>query len=168
MHRLLVLVLALLAASASAPEASAQFSAAPSGPTVRTADVVTWRVRTDRAAPGASARLVFDAQIAPGWRLYAMGSPVGIPLTLALDPLPRGLAAGRVAQSETRKRFDPAFDADYTYFAEAARIVQQVRVAPGAAAGSHQVTGAVRYAVCDDRVCLPPTRTAFRVALVVE
>ncbi len=165
MHRPLAFALVLLAAAASAPAASAQPLSAPS---VRTADVVTWRVRADRATRGTSARLVLDAQIAPGWRLYALDSPVGIPLTLTLDPLPAGLAAGRVAQSETRKRYDPAFDADYTYFAGAARVVQQVGVAPGAAPGSHQVTGAVRYAVCDDRVCLPPTRTAFRVAVVVE
>ena len=166
MHRLPALALVLLAVAASAPAGSAQ--TVQMGPAVRTADVVTWRVRADRATPGASARLVLDAQIAPGWRLYAMGSPVGIPLTLTLDPLPAGLAAGRVAQSETRERFDPAFDADYTYFAGTARVVQQVRVAPSAAAGSHSVTGTVRYAVCDDRVCLPPTRTAFRVAVVVE
>ena len=151
--------LALLAALLALPAAAQP---------MRTADVVTWRVRADRAAPGASARLVLDAQIAPGWRLYAMGSPVGIPLTLTLDPLPPGVTRGRVAQSETRRAFDPAFDADYTYFAETARVVQRVRVAAGAARGTREVTGSVRYAVCDDRVCLPPTQTSFRVPLTVE
>ena len=153
--RLLTLLLALLAGSASAQ-------------VVRTADVVTWRVRADRVGPGESARVVLDAQIAPGWRLYALGSPVGIPLTVSLDPLPAGVSAGRLAQSTPREGYDPAFESDYPYFAGAARVVQRVAVAPGAAPGAREVTGAVRYAVCDDRVCLPPARTAFRVSVVVE
>ena len=138
--------LALLAALLALPVAAQP---------MRTADVVTWRVRADRAAPGASARLVLDAEIAPGWRLYAMGSPVGIPITLTLDPLPAGVTPSRLAQSTPREGYDPAFDSDYTYFAESARVVQRVRVASGVARGAREVTGSVRYAVCNDRVCLP-------------
>ena len=155
MRPLLVCLVALVALPAAAQQ-------------VRAADVVTWRVRADRAAPGASARLVLDAQIADGWRLYAMGSPVGIPLTLTLDPLPEGLAAGRSGQSATRTGYDPGFESDYPYFAGTARVVQQVRVAAGARAGAREVSGSVRYAVCNDEVCLPPTQTAFRVPLVVR
>lgn len=151
----LTLLLALLALPAAAQ-------------IVRTADVITWTVRADRVAPGATARVVFDAEIAPGWRLYALGSPVGVPLSVTLGTLPAGVAAGPLAQSPPRRGFDEAFGSDYTYFAGAARVVQRVRVAAGAATGSREITGSVRYAVCDDRVCLPPTRTAFRVALVVE
>ena len=153
------LILPLLAALLALPAA-----AQPMG----TADVVTWRVRADRAAPGASARLVLDAQIADGWQLYAVGSPVGIPLEVTLGPLPAGVTAGRVAQSTPRTGYDPAFERDYAYHTEAARVVQRVRVAPGTPAGTRQVTGSVRYAVCNDEVCLPPAQTRFRVPLVVE
>lgn len=154
MKRLLPLLLLLAALPASAQ--------------LRTADVVTWRVRADRAAPGETARLVLDAEIQPGWRLYAMRSPVGIPLTLTIDDLPAGLSLGGLQQSAPRQGFDEAFQSDYTYFSERARVIQSVRVADRTEVGRLDVTGTVRYAVCDDSVCLPPTRTTFRVPLVIE
>ncbi len=143
-------------------------TALPASAQLRTSDVVSWRVRADRAAPGATARLVLDAEIQPGWRLYAMRSPVGIPLTLALDGLPPGLSRGSLQQSAPTEGFDEAFQSDYTYFTQRARVVQLLRVEAGAEAGEREVTGALRYAVCDDSVCLPPTRTTFRVPLAVE
>lgn len=160
MSRVLFLA-ALLAVSADwlAPAVAAQ---------VTTADLVTWRARAERATPGADARVVLDAAVAPGWRLYALGSPVGIPLTVSLDPLPAGVTAGPLRQSEPQQGYDPAFELDYPYFVESGRVVQTLRVARGTASGRREVSGSIRYAVCDDSVCLPPTRTAFQVPLVVE
>lgn len=154
MHRLLILALALVALPAVAQP--------------RAADLVEWRVRADRAGPGAEARVVLDATIAPGWRLYALGSPVGIPLTLSFDGLPPGVRAGRLAQAGAREGYDAVFEAAYPYFAETGRVVQRLHVGEGVAAGTTVLEGAVRFAVCDDQICLPPTRTAFRVPLVVE
>ena len=154
MRRLLPLLLVLAALPASAQ--------------LRTTDVVSWRVRADRAAPGETARLVLDAEIQPGWRLYAMRSPVGIPLELTVDDLPAGLTLGGLRQSTPREGFDEAFQSDYTYFSERARVIQSLRVHDRTEAGEREVTGTLRYAVCDDSVCLPPTRTTFRVPLVIE
>lgn len=155
MPRLVLLVVLLAAAAAEAQP-------------VRTADVVTWRVRAERAAPGDDARLVFDATIAPGWRLYALDSPVGRPFRLDLDPLPAHVAAGPLRQSAPREGYDEAFASDYTYFAGRARFVQALRVADAARPGVQEVTGTAHYAVCDDSMCLPPAQTPFRVPLVVE
>lgn len=155
MRRLLLLLLPLLAFPAAAQ-------------TVRTADVVDWRVRAERAAPGAEARVVLDATIQPGWRLYALGSPVGIPLEVGLEALPAGVVAGPLRQAEPLEGYDEAFASRYPYFAESGRVVQTLRVGASAARGTHEVTGAVRFAVCDDRICLPPARVPFRVPLVVE
>ena len=143
-------------------------AAFPAAAQVRTADVVDWRVRADRAAPGAAARVVLDVTIEPGWRLYALGSPVGIPLAVSFDALPAGVRAGRLAQAPPREGYDAAFESAYPYFAETGRVVQTLHIGADAAPGTHAVSGAVRYAVCDDQICLPPTETAFRVPLVVE
>ena len=134
----------------------------------RTSDIVSWRVRADRAQAGGEARVVLDAPIRPGWRLYALGSPVGIPLTVTLDPLPPRVRAARLVQTTPVEGYDQAFERAYPYFAETGRVVQVLAVGEDAEAGSREVSGAVRYAVCDDRICLPPTETAFRVPLVVE
>ncbi len=141
---------------------------ADAGTAQQTSDIVSWRVRADRVEAGGQARIVFDATVEPGWRLYAVGSPVGIPLAVTLGPLPSHVRAGRVGQSPPREGVDPAFGQTYPYFAETGRVVQRLSVGRRAATGAHEVTGSVRYAVCDDRICLPPAETAFRVPLVVE
>ncbi|MEM0964207.1 MAG: protein-disulfide reductase DsbD domain-containing protein [Bacteroidota bacterium] len=162
MRRLVVAVALLLSASAEAQ------SLLPGAAPPRAADLVEWRVRAERAAPGAEARVILDAQIAEGWRLYAADSPIGIPFVLTLDALPDGVAAQTLRQGTPQTRFDPVFEEDYTYFAGRARFVQPLRLGAGVAAGTHEVTGAVRYALCDDSICLSPARSTFRVALVVE
>lgn len=135
---------------------------------LRPADVVSWRVRAERAAPGGEARIVLDAEIAPGWRLYAADSPVGRPFAVELDALPGGVRPLALRQAPPREAYDAAFERDYTYFSGRARFVQPLRVGRGVRAGEHRVSGALRYAVCDDTVCLPPDRLPFRVPLVVE
>lgn len=153
------LALVLLAALACFPAASAQ--------AVRSADVVTWQVRADGAARGGDARIVFDAEIADGWRLYALDSPVGRPLEVVLGPLPSGLAAGPLRQSKPQTGYDLGFERDYTYFAGSARVAQTVRVSAAAPAGRHAVEGVLAFAVCDNSVCLSPARVPFRVPVVV-
>ncbi|WP_412067946.1 protein-disulfide reductase DsbD domain-containing protein [Rubrivirga sp. IMCC43871] len=155
MPRLLFLLAALVAVPA--------FAQAP-----RTDEVVSWRARAETATPGGQARVVLDATIAPGWRLYALGSTVGIPLVVSLDALPAGVRAVRLAQSEPREGYDLAFEAAYPYFAESARVVQVLGVGRSVRPGRREVSGAVRFAVCDDRICLPPASVPFRVPLVIE
>lgn len=164
MRPLLLLLLAALAAPALAQPVPTGGARAA----VRTADVVDWRVQGDRVRPGGEARVVLTATIAPGWRLYALDSPVGRPFRLALDRLPVGVAAGALRQSAPEEGFDEGFGEEYTYFAGEARFVQPLRVGNAAAPGARTVTGTAHYAVCDDRVCLPPARTSFRVSVVVE
>ena len=159
----LALCLALLLALAAAAEAQT-----PSGGAVRTEDVVEWSVGVRHAGRGGEARVVLDARIAPGWRLYAADSPVGRPLAVTVDALPAGVEAAPLRQGAPRVGYDEAFGSDYTYFAERGRVVQPLRVGAGAAPGRYEVRGAVAYAVCDDSICLPPARASFRVPLVVQ
>lgn len=155
-----VLVLFLLALVTWPSEAFAQ--------RIRTSDMVTWRVRAETAAPGESARIFLDAEIADGWRLYAFESPVGRPLVVSLDPLPSGLVAGALQQSKPSTGYDAGFEMEYPYFASSARVAQTIRVGAATPAGQHTVRGTVSFAVCDDSICLPPARVPFRVPLVVK
>ena len=160
--RFALAALALLAVSA--PPAAAQSP----GRAVRAQDLVDWRVRVQQAERGGEARVVLDAEIAPGWRLYALDSPVGRPLAVTTEPLPAGVEALAPRQSAPRTAYDAAFESDYTYFAGTGRVVLPLRVGRSAERGQHEVRGAVAYAVCDDSICLPPARSAFRVPLRVE
>ena len=152
---------------ATAPPASAQSLGGPGG-AVRAQDLVDWRVRVQQAERGGEAQVVLDAEIAPGWRLYAVDSPVGRPLSVTTDALPAGVEALALRQAAPRTAYDAAFESDYTYFAGTGRVVLPLRLGRSAARGRHEVRGAVAYAVCDDSICLPPARAAFRIPLRVE
>ena len=138
------------------------------GESVRTEDVVAWSVGIRHAERGGEARVVFDAEIAPGWRLYAVDSPVGRPVSVALTALPVGVEAAALQQATPRKAYDEAFQSDYTYFAGRGRVVQPLRLTAAAVPGRYEVRGVVHYAVCDDSICLPPARSSFRVPLDVR
>ena len=154
--RPLVLFVALCASSA--------WAQAP----MRTSDLVAWTVATEAASRGGVGRVVLRATIAPGWRLYALGSPVGRPMTLDVETLPPGVEASAVQQAEPRQGFDEAFGQTYPYFAGTAEVSAPLRVARGARRGRHVVAGRVSYAICDDSICLPPVTTPFRTTLVVR
>lgn len=169
--RTLLTILLLLSA---APVAHAQF-----GFDTVPEEVVTWSAAirppasagalTDTFARGERAFVALTAEILDGWRLYALGSPGGLPLTFALDPLPEGLSAsGSPGQSPTATAHDPVLEEDYTYHAGRGRVWQALRIAPDAPRGPAEVTGRVRYAACNDEVCLPPREVPFRVRLVVR
>ncbi|HEX8298649.1 MAG TPA: protein-disulfide reductase DsbD domain-containing protein [Rubricoccaceae bacterium] len=149
----------LTAVIAAAPASEAQ---------QRPEDVVSWTARAEGGTRGTDARLVFTAALAPGWKMYALDSAVGRPLTVAVDALPRGVAPGTPRQRGAVRGHDPAFGAEASTFAGTARVEQPLRVDRRAARGRHAVTGVVRYAVCDAQICLPPAAASFRVTLRVR
>lgn len=150
----------------SAPASAQMFGDA--GAPVTAKDVVTWRVAAEHGQPGGEASVVLRAEIADGWHLYAVGSPVGRPLEVELLDAPAGVAGSALRQSAPHEGTDPGLGVPYLYFSEEARIELPLRIGRGVARGRHRVRGAVRYAVCDDSVCLPPTESTFRVPLVVR
>lgn len=134
----------------------------------RAADLVAWTVAPAVASRGGTARVVFRATIASGWRLYALGSPVGRPLSLAAETLPAGVEALPALQARPQQGYDEAFEQAYPYFSETAEVALPLRVASRAARGRHVVAGTVRYALCDDSICLPPASVSFRTTLTVR
>ena len=113
--------------------------------------------------------ITLSADIVEGWRVYAINSPGGRPLTLELDALPNGIVRyGAPGETATQMAHDPGLDAAYAYHDGSARVWQGLQVQKSAEAGEHVVTGAIRYAACNDEMCLPvkvvPFRTRFAVS----
>ena len=98
-----------------------------------------------------------------------MGSTVGRPLAVEVDRLPRGFALVGAPEQTGRTYVgrDEVLEADYPYFAGRAGVVAHVRAGRGARPGRHVVRGTVRYAACDDRVCLPPRTVPFEAPLTL-
>lgn len=141
--------------------------------------VVTW---TASARPPSSAALMtnifgegdrvyitLSADIVDGWRVYAMDSPAGRPLTFELGALPEGVEIyGEPGRSEVEEAYDRGLEATYTYHAHQARIWQGLRINAGAQYGERVVNGTVHYAACNDELCLPVRDVPFSARFVVD
>ena len=134
-------------------------------------DYVTW---TTVASPssvkaGESFEVVVDATIAQGWKMYAMDSPPpSFAVAFEWDVSAEGLTfADGIRQSRPKEAHDPWFDATVRYFTGEARFASPLQVLEEASSGDRVVTGTVRFMICNDRLCLPPTPADLRATVRV-
>ena len=152
------LLIALIALSGTPTVQGQGFSGA--------ADIVDWTVEAQpqQIAPGDSARLVFVGEIDDGWKMYALDDTLSpsIPLQIAFDSLGSGFGADVAFQQTGRAEgFDPNFDTDVRYFEEQAYVEAFLPTSASAEAGTYELSGTLRFMVCDAKQCLPPTRVPF-------
>lgn len=155
--------LILLGLLTSVP-AAAQFA----GTEATTAlDVVTWSYEAEPEViqAGDSTRILFEARLAPGWRMYAPGSPrptraVSIAFGALREPI---LATGPLGHSGSSTGYDPNFDMEVVYFESVARLWSDVVTRESTPSGASEIGGTIEFMVCNDRMCFPPTTTAFSV-----
>jgi thiol:disulfide interchange protein DsbD len=134
------------------------------------ANPASWMATAEpkRAEPGDVVLVTLAAEIGAGWRMYAMDSPVGKPLGVSYEEPPGFVATGPVTQPEPKQGYDQTLDRDYTYFSDRTTLTRAFRVTEEARSGSAAIAGAVTFMVCNDEICLPPTREPFRVAIDVQ
>lgn len=165
-----LLVLLLAPAVVLAQPASISLGGGPSERRVP-AEVVTWSARAVpvQGRPG-TFRLDISGSILEGWRVYGMNTTtVGRPLSVEVTSLPRGfeVVSAPVESARTYVGRDEVFDVDYPYFAGRAAVTAHIRAGRRAAPGRHLIRGNVRFAACDDRVCLPPRTVPFEAELTL-
>ena len=141
-------------------------------------DHVTWTTRVDPAevVQGQSARLVFQGDIGEGtpedgpWKMYALGSPSpSRAVSVTLDDLPAGLAQqGEWQQTGAKEGYDPNFKKDVIYFEKQALFWAELAVAADAEIGTRTVRGEINFMICNNKLCLPPTRVSFETAVDVK
>lgn len=113
-------------------------------------------------SPGQVFTAVLHADVSPGWHLYSMtrypeGALAPQPTTIAVTDNPVFAGAGEVRQPAPEVSFDENFEIDTEYFEGRVDFEIPVRVADGAAEGTHPLPVRVRFMACNDRLCLPPT-----------
>ena len=145
--------------------ASAQVSRPDAPP--RADDLVKWTARIVAGDEPGEARYEWTATVAEGWNLYGARSQAGIPLTVTLGRLPEGVTArGRLRETPTENGTDPALGLPYAYHTGSARVSQGLRVTRRAS-GRHRISSRIRFAVCNDSVCLAPTTAELSATLRV-
>jgi thiol:disulfide interchange protein len=130
-------------------------------------DPVQWKAEAPAAAaPGSTVLIKLIATIEPGWHLYSMTTPKpSIPTTLALAEN-AVFASADPFQLKPPLKVDPN-GAQAEQYTDKAEFYLKAALKPDAPAGPATVAVQVRYAVCDDKQCLPPRRKTAEFTLNV-
>ncbi len=120
--------------------------------------------------PGEIIEIKVEARIDGDWHLYSTTTPPGgpNPTRIALisgDPFQ---SVGSVRQSPPHSQFDPNFGIETEYFAEAANFWLKLSVSPNAKPGEYEARIQAIYQVCNDTMCLPPTKVPIPVKIKIE
>ena len=130
----------------------------------------TWSAEAAPQAVRAGERFAvrLHAEVAEGWYMYALESPAGQPLSVSLDSLPAGIdTTGTLRQSDPTRTYDPNFEADAFFYDDTAEVRAGLEVTESVAPGTYTIDGSVRYMVCNDEMCMPPTTTPVSVTVDV-
>ena len=111
---------------------------------------VKWSIGHGKSATD----LVLHAEIDKGWHLYSIVPTKGegpVPTTItAKAPL---TLAGKVSESKPITKLDPNFGLVVNFFEDTADFTVPVKLG----ADPKQGAIAVRFQLCNDRTCIPPT-----------
>ena len=127
-------------------------------------DAVSWSHSVEDKSPTEKV-IVFSATIKGDWHLYGTELPSGgpTPTSLIVDKIAGAQLVGKLTASKKPiEKHDPNFDMTLRFYSGQVSFRQTLRITdPKAFAFS----GAIRYMVCNDEQCLPPTNWDFTVAL---
>ncbi len=119
--------------------------------------------------PGETIDVEIEATIDGGWHLYSATQPPGGPnptrfSLLSGDPFQ---ISGAVRQSQPTTQFDANFGVQTEFFSARAGFWIPLKAAAAARAGEYDVRLQVVFQVCNDQVCLPPTKIPLPVKIKV-
>ena len=123
------------------------------------AQVAHWSAELAPAKPtaGAKAEITLTAAIMQGWHLYSISQPPGGPIPTKIS-FPQGSAitlAGTVDAPAPKKAFDSSFGIDTETYTDSVAFKIPVQVASAGETAAANVN--VRFQVCNDHLCLPPS-----------
>ena len=134
-------------------------------------DPAHWSLEIQPAAapPGSKVMARLEAKVDDGWHVYSLTTPRGgpNPTTIQVNDNP-AVASFRVFEPTPKRAFDPSFNLDTETYQTDAVFLIEVELKKDAAPGLAEITAAVRYQSCNDRVCLPPTTRTATAALKID
>ena len=129
------------------------------------------KIEPATARPGEHVRLIITAKIAEGWYIYSVvpqgGEFAPPPTTLKLKP-GELIPEGPVYETNPTVKRDTVFGMELAFHPGAMRIYQNFRVPEDAGAGRLYIEGSLRYQVCNNKLCTPPTKEPINAGLKVE
>jgi len=109
--------------------------------------------------------LVITATLPKPWHIYSQntgdGGPIATAITFNANPLITKI--GKIAETgKLVKTYDQNFKTNVLYYSDKVVFTQTIKLKTAA---KTSVTGKVEYMVCNDEMCLPPTKKSFTIKL---
>jgi thiol:disulfide interchange protein DsbD len=128
---------------------------------------VEWKLSAPaKATAGATVSAALEAAIAPGWHLYSLkemdGGPIPTRVTVVEGQAFR--LAGAIEAPPPATKQDETFGMEVESYEGSVEFRIPVRAD---AAGRQTLKVAVRYQVCDDKLCLPPRTVPFETVVEI-
>lgn len=122
------------------------------------------------ARPNETVSLSIDVRLDGDWHIYAPTTPPGgpVPTQFKVNTSPYFQRVGGVDQPPPEVVHDPNFDLKVAYFGKAVTFNLSLLLRDDAAPGTHPVTGAITYMLCNETACLPPIDHPFSTQLTIE
>ena len=119
--------------------------------------------------PGETFELRLKASIDGEWHLYSATTPPGgpNPTRFAVVSGDNFKLAGKVKQSPPKTLFDPNFGIPTEFYSKGAEFWLPIEVSMFAAPSSYELKIQAIYQVCNDKVCLPPTKLPIQIQVIV-
>ncbi len=130
---------------------------------------VTWSLTSDttKAPPGSTVSLKLTPTIEPGWHVYSLSSPQGIPTSIGFADNP-SIASFKLYQGKAERKFDQNLGGDIEVFEKDVLFPIPLALKKDAASGALELTAQVKYAACNDKMCLPPKKKTATFTLTVD
>ncbi len=132
--------------------------------TAQIKDPVLWKFETVKKGVD-KYQLVITATIAQPWHLYSQNVGPGgpIPTKIELNKNPLVTVVGKPKENgKLQKIHDNMFKMDVLFYSNEVSFIQDLSVKAGV---KTNITGVVKYMVCDDNECLPPSKKTFDIKL---
>ncbi len=101
----------------------------------------------------------------PDWHIYSINTPIGgpVPTTFTFKKNPLVVIDGKtIEKGKSKTVHDDIFGVDVKYYGENVMFVQVVRLKSPV---KTNLSGTVKYMVCNEKMCMPPKTVPFNIQL---
>jgi thiol:disulfide interchange protein DsbD len=106
-----------------------------------------------------------SATLQPGWHIYSINTPNGgpVPTTFSFKRNPLVTLEGDTKENgKLSTIYDDVFGVDVKYYSETVMFAQPLKLK---SAVKTNLSGTIKYMLCNDKMCLPPKTIPFNVQL---
>jgi thiol:disulfide interchange protein DsbD len=109
--------------------------------------------------------VTIDATLPGEWHIYSINTPADgpVPTSISFKKNPLVILDGSVKENgKLKTEQDAIFGVDVKYYADKVEFVQNVKLKSPV---KTNLSGTIKYMVCNDKLCLPPKTIPFNIQL---